>query len=95
MKQYNDWFCTMGSGVSYQRTSVAIGRLFSKFNHKTMVSIINTIMDTSEYIAAKGGTNTLKFYKFQGDLTDEGGSSNLTEEEIAVASAKGWTIALV
>ena len=95
MKQYSDWHCTMRNNVNYQRSSVPIGRLFSKFNHKTMVSIINTIMDTSEYIASKGGTNTIKFYKYQGDLTDEGGTSNLTEEEIAVATAKGWTIALV
>lgn len=95
MKQYSDWHCTMRKNVNYQRSSVPIGRLFSKFNHKTMVSIINTIMDTSEYIASKGGTNTIKFYKYQGDLTDEGGASNLTEEEIAVATAKGWTIALV
>lgn len=95
MKQYSDWHCTTRNNVSYQGSSVPIGRLFSKFNHKTMVSIINTIMDTSEYIASKGGTNTIKFYKYQGDLTDEGGTSNLTEEEIAVATAKGWTIALV
>lgn len=95
MKQYSDWHCTQRNSVNYQRSSVPIGRLFSKFNHKTMVSIINTIMDTSEYIAIKGGTNTIKFYKYQGDLTDDGGASNLTEEEIAVATAKGWTIALV
>lgn len=95
MKQYSDWHCTQRRSVSYQRSSVPIGRLFSKFNHKTMVSIINTIMDTSEYIATKGGTNTIKFYKYQGDLTDEGGTSNLTEEEIAVATAKGWTVTFV
>lgn len=95
MKQYSDWHCGTRNTVAYQRSNIPIGRLFSKFNHKTMVSIINTIMDTSEYIAIKGGTNTIKFYKYQGDLTDDGGSSNLTEEEIAVAVAKGWTIALV
>lgn len=95
MKQYSDWHCTIRSTVNYQRSMVPIGRLFSKFNHKTMVSIINTIMDTSEYVAIKGGTNTIKFYKYQGDLTDDGGSSNLTEEEIAVATAKGWTVTFV
>lgn len=95
MKQYSDWHCSLRNIVNYQRSKVPIGRLFSKFNHTTMVNIINTIMDTYEYIASKGGTNTIKFYKYQGDLTDDGGSSNLTEEEIAVAVAKGWTIALV
>jgi hypothetical protein len=64
MKQYSDWHCSARNTVSYQRSNVPIGRLFSKFNHTTMVNIINTIMDTSEYLASKGGTNTIKFYKY-------------------------------
>lgn len=94
MKQYDDWHCSNKS-VTYNGSSVYLGTLFSRFNHDSMVKIINTIMDTSEYLAEKGGTNTIKFHKYQGDLTDEGGASDLTEEEIAVAAAKGWTVAII
>ena len=39
--------------------------------------------------------NTIKFKNYSGALTDAGGTNNLTEEEIAVATAKGWTVTLV
>lgn len=95
VKNRPNW-CSFWSGtVTYNGTSVTASRLTSRFNHKSIVEFINTIPDTSEYLATAGGTNTLKLLKYQGDLTDEGGVSDLTPEEIAVASAKGWTVTLV
>ena len=95
VKNRPNW-CSFWSGtVTYNGTSVTASRLTSRFNHKSIVEFINTLPDTSEYLATAGGTNTLKLLKYQGDLTDEGGVSDLTPEEIAVASAKGWTVTLV
>ena len=64
----------------------------SRFNHDSAVAMINSLPDTSAYIAANGGTNTVKFYTNAGSATPGGGVNALTEEEIAVAAAKGWTI---
>lgn len=95
VKNRPNW-CSFWSGtVTYNGTSIPAARLTSRFNHKSIVDFINTIPDTSEYLATAGGTNTLKLLKYQGDLTDEGGVSNLTPEEIAVATAKGWTVTIV
>ena len=64
----------------------------SRFNHNSAVNLINSLPDTSAYLAANGGTNTVKFYTNAGSGTPGGGVNALTEEEIAVATAKGWTI---
>ena len=64
----------------------------SRFNHDSAVNLINSLPDTSAYIKANGGTNTVKFYTNAGSATPGGGVNALTEEEIAVAAAKGWTI---
>ena len=45
--------------------------------------------------ATAGGTNTIKFNGAAGSATDGGAINTLTEEEIAVATAKGWTVSLV
>lgn len=95
VKNSPNWCSVCDYAINYQGKIIYPRILTSRFNHKSMIDLINTLPDTSEYIAAKGGTNTLKLCKYMGDLTDEGGTSNLTEEEIAVATAKGWTIALV
>ena len=68
--------------------------LYSRYNHRSMVNTINTLPDTSTFISSNGGTNTIKFKSNQGDSSPWGGASNLTEEEIAVATAKGWTVSL-
>ena len=95
VKNRPNW-CSFWSGtVTYNGTSIPASRLTSRFNHKSIVEFINTIPDTSEYLATAGGTNTIKLNKYQGDLTDEGGVSDLTPEEIAVATAKGWTVTIV
>ena len=95
VKNREGWFSSAYGSLTYEGNSnIPFSRLFSRYNHDSMVATINSLPDTSEYIAEKGGTNTIKFSKCQGDLTDGGGASDLTEEEIAVATAKGWTIAL-
>ena len=66
--------------------------LYSRYNHRGMVNTINSLPDTSAFISSNGGTNTIKFRANQGDSSPWGGASNLTEEEIAVATAKGWTV---
>lgn len=68
---------------------------YSRYNHDSAVETINSMPDTSAYLAANGGTNTIKFKGESGKLTDGGAINTLTEEEIAVAVAKGWTISFV
>jgi hypothetical protein len=60
---------------------------YSRYNKTSAVNTINSLPDTSAY-----GTNTIKFYGIAGSATDGGAINTLTEEEIAVASAKGWTV---
>lgn len=62
---------------------------YSRYNHDSAVETINSLPDTSAY-----GTNTIKFKKVSGSKTDGGAIENLTEAEIAVAAAKGWTVTL-
>lgn len=81
LKNDPDWFST---DINY-----------SRYNHDSAVNTINSLPDTSAYLATAGGTNTIKFKGASGSLTDGGAINTLTEEEIAVATAKGWTIALV
>ena len=64
---------------------------YSRYNHDSAVATINSLPDTSAYLAANGGTNTIKFVGASGSATDGGAINTLTEEEIAVAVAKGWT----
>ena len=81
LKNDADWFTT---NVAY-----------SRYNHDSAVATINSLPDTSAYLASKGGTNTVKFKGAAGSATDGGAINTLTEEEIAVATAKGWTVTLV
>jgi hypothetical protein len=68
---------------------------YSRYNHDSAVATINSLPDTSAYLATAGGTNTIKFKRSSGKLTDGGAIENLTADEIAVAAAKGWTVTLV
>lgn len=81
LKNDADWFTTK---VEY-----------SRYNHDSAVATINSLPDTSAYLASAGGTNTIKFKGAAGSATDGGAISSLTPDEIAVATAKGWTITLV
>ena len=68
---------------------------YSRYNHDSAVNTINSLPDTSAYLSANGGTNTIKFKGAAGSATDGGAINTLTAEEIAVATAKGWTVSLV
>lgn len=81
LKNDADWFTT---NVAY-----------SRYNHDSAVATINSLPDTSAYLASAGGTNTIKFEGAAGSATDGGAINTLTQEEIAVATAKGWTVTLV
>lgn len=81
LKNDPDWFTTK---VEY-----------SRYNHDSAVATINSLPDTSAYLASAGGTNTITFKGAAGSATDGGAISSLTQEEIAVATAKGWTLTLV
>jgi hypothetical protein len=70
----------------------SIERPYSRYNHDSAVNTINSLPDTSEYLATAGGTNTIKFTGNAGSSTDGGAINTLTAEEIAVATAKGWTV---
>ena len=65
----------------------------SVYNYNSAVETINSLPDTSAFLAEAGGTNTIIFYSDQGANTEGGAIGNLTAEEIAVAAAKGWTVA--
>lgn len=65
---------------------------YSRYNKTSAINTINSLPDTSAYLATAGGTNTIKFNGENGSKTDGGAINTMTEEEIAVATAKGWTV---
>jgi hypothetical protein len=67
-------------------------RAYSRYNHDSAVETINSLPDTSAYLASAGGTNTIQFQGDSGSKTDGGAINTMTAEEIAVAAAKGWTV---
>lgn len=66
---------------------------YSRYNHNSAVETINSLpqMDGGvlNYVA------TIQFEGGAGALTDGGAINTLTEEEIAVATAKNWTVSLL
>ena len=72
-----------------------MNKSYSRYNHDSAVATINSLPDTSAYLATAGGTNTIKFDGNCGSATVGGAINTLTEEEIAVAAARGWTVTLV
>ena len=76
---------------------------YSRYNHDSAVATINSLPDTSafvtqhqEFSGEPDVSNLLNFRAFStmGASTDGGAINTLTEAEIAVASSKGWTIAM-
>lgn len=61
---------------------------YSRYNHDSAVNTINSLPSTSNTGC------TIKFKGAAGSKTDGGAINTLTEEEIAVAAAKGWTVTL-
>lgn len=78
LKDSDDWYST--------------NVIYSRYNHDSAVATINSLPDTSAYLATKGGTNTISFKRESGSATDGGAISTLTSTEIAKATAKGWTV---
>lgn len=64
---------------------------YSRYNHNSAVNTLNSLPDCSSLSVS----NTIKFKGEAGSATDGGAINTLTEEEIAVATAKGWTVSLV
>jgi hypothetical protein len=68
--------------------------IYSRFGHDAAVELINSLPDTDAYLVSQNASNNIvKFYTNAGMNTDGGSVSQLTEEEVAVAAAKGWSIA--
>ena len=67
---------------------------YSRYNHDSAVRTINSLPDTSSAVTPSSGPNRIKFKGASGSKTDGGAISNLTAEEVAVATAKGWTVIL-
>lgn len=62
---------------------------FSRYNHTSAVNTINSLPTvTGESNIIDFGTNCAT----RGSATDGGAIGNLTEEEIAIATSKGWTV---
>lgn len=61
---------------------------YSRYNHDSAVETINSLPDLS----GGAGSNTIKFKGAAGAKTDGGAINTMTEAEIAVATAKGWTV---
>ena len=81
LKNDPDWFATKAE--------------YSRYNHDSAVATINSLPSAIEYQTANNKTaNIISFNGVNGSATDGGAISNLTEAEIAVAAAKGWTVAV-
>jgi hypothetical protein len=65
---------------------------YSRYNKTSAIETIETLPDTSAYASSKG-INTITFKGEAGSKTDGGAINTMSEEEIAVATAKGWTVA--
>ena len=68
---------------------------YSRYNHDSAVRTINSLPDNSAYLTSAGKTMTIKFKGASGKNTDGGAINTLTSSEIAVATAKGWTVSFV
>ena len=80
-------YATLKDDPDYWTQDVA----YSRYNHTSAVETINSLPDAS----ANTSSHTIKFKGEAGSATDGGAINTLTEEEIAVATAKGWTVSYV
>lgn len=68
---------------------------WSRYNYWSAKATINSLPDTSAYLATQSrATNTIKFEGLNGLNTGKAIQA-LSTSEIAVATAKGWTVSLV
>lgn len=61
--------------------------VYCRYNKLSAINTINSLPDVSQ-----GTGNTIKFTGVAGSKTDGGAINTMTEEEIAVAASKGWTV---
>ena len=73
----------------------SIGWNYSRYNKVSAIETINSLPDCSALAMSQNATNTIKFRGNAGAKTDGGAINTMTEEEIAVATAKGWTVSFV
>lgn len=64
---------------------------YSRYNKTSAIETINSLPKTEKY-AASNGINYIKFTGAAGSATDGGAINTMTEEEVAVATAKGFTV---
>lgn len=66
---------------------------YAFYNRASAVKTIKSLPDCSAYLASSGGTaNVIKFKGEAGASTEAGAINTMTDAEIAVATAKGWTV---
>ena len=95
VSKWRDYVGYPDQGLPGKGDGWASDRNWSVFGKSATVNLINSLPDTSAYLASSGGTNTVKLYSMAAyNVTYECIGDYLTEEEIAVATAKGWTISL-
>jgi hypothetical protein len=63
---------------------------YSRYNKTSAENTISSLPDVS-----RGTNNIIRFRGSAGSLTDGGAINTMTEEKIAVAAAKGWTVAFL
>lgn len=69
---------------------------YSRYNLISAIETINSLPDTSAYLATAGGTNTIRFKTDSGAYTDGGGiTADAMVEAAAIAAAKGWTVSYI
>lgn len=81
LKNDPDWFTT---DINY-----------SRYNKESALETIKSLPNTYSFINGTTYKNTIKFKGQSGAKTDGGAINTLSDSEIAIAAAKGWTVALV
>ena len=68
---------------------------YCKYNKTSAVETINSLPIIQAASPSMGSTFTIKFNGDAGSATDGGAINTMTEEEIAVATSRGWTVTFV
>lgn len=68
---------------------------YCKYNKTSAVETINSLPVVQKGSSTDDNTFIIKFKGDAGSATDGGAINTMTEEEIAVATSKGWTVTLV
>lgn len=68
---------------------------YCKYNKTSAVETINSLPVVQKASSTDNNTFIIKFKGGAGSATDGGAINTMTQEEIAVATSKGWTVTLV